>query len=209
MKYLTGIICGLGFGLAAASCFAFVSSQQGHGSHGSQEAHGSHDEQTRIPKAGKKKKKFPTVGFEERHEVTIPFPTGDVCPLFEPEGRNLIYSWWNPTVLREPEGKTLKGLVTVSEMSSHEIYLIVTEHNPEQGHLQYLVLWDDFELQKIDITCEEGRTKQTTKVIWNERNAGLHKNGVSMVSKFVKGGHLKAVVERYAQQAEKYLQDKK
>ena len=128
--------------------------------------------------------------------------------MFLPDGRHLIYSWWNPTVLRTAKGKTLKGLVTVSNMHSLVIYLVVTEHEPEQGHIQYLVLWDDFELQRIDITCVEGKTKESTRVVWRERNAGLHQNGVSMVTQFVEGGHLKGVVERYAKAAEEYLRRK-
>ena len=44
------------------------------------------------------------------------------------------------------------------------------------------VLWDDFELQRIDIRCEQGETENSTKFTWSERNAGIHENGVSMVS---------------------------
>ncbi|MEM7372452.1 MAG: hypothetical protein AAF587_27780 [Bacteroidota bacterium] len=152
---------------------------------------------------------FPTVGFEQSHEVMIPFSIDKVWPLLEPNGRHLIYDWWNPTVLREGKEESLIGQVTVTEYHSHEIFLIVTKHNPEQMYLQYLVLWDDFELQRIDITCKEGATKNSTIVVWTERNAGIHENGVSMVSEFVQGGHLVDVVERYSKQIEEYLKDKK
>ena len=153
--------------------------------------------------------KFPTVGFEETHKVNIPYSTEEVCPLFEPSGRHLIYKWWETTTLRKPQGDTLKGLMTVSGVSDHEIFLLVTQHEPEDGYMQYLVLWDDFELQRIDITCVEGRNKASTEVTWTERNAGLHERGVSIVSDFVEGGNLKAVVERYAEKAEKYIRNQK
>ena len=84
----------------------------------------------------------------------------------------------------------------------------MTEHQPKIGYLQYLVLWDDFELQRIDITCKPGEFENSTKVIWSERNAGIHENGVSMVSGFVEGGKLKDVVDRYSREVEKYLQNK-
>ncbi|MEM7159718.1 MAG: hypothetical protein AAF799_43155 [Myxococcota bacterium] len=150
--------------------------------------------------------RFPTVGFERRVELELPFAATQVCPLFEPSGRNLLYEWWEPTVLRPARGQTLEGLVTVSTLhESHEVFLVVTEHEPERGHLQYMVLWDDFELQRVDITCVEGASSASTKVEWLERNAGLHDEGVSMVSSFVMGGALDRVVERYGDNVEKTL----
>ncbi len=49
---------------------------------------------------------FPTVGFEQSHKVLIAFPVDEVTPLFEPDGRHLVYDWWNPKILREGEGGT-------------------------------------------------------------------------------------------------------
>lgn len=153
--------------------------------------------------------RFSTVGFEEHYEVTVPFSNTKVCPLFEPAGRFLMYDWWNPTVLREAEEESLEGLIVTTEVADHgvEVLLTVTRHAPDEGRLQYIVLWGDFELQRIDITCAEGETADSTKVVWHERNAGIHENGVSMVTHFIETGGVGHVVERYAQNATKYLQD--
>ena len=178
-----------------------------HGSQGSDDAHGSQgsDDTQRSSEGGEGL--FPTVGFEERVDVTISFVSTEVCPLFEPAGRFLIYDWWNPTILREAEGETLEGLIMAARGFDLDILLVVTEHAPSDGRLQYIVLWGDFELQRIDITCIEGETAGSTQVIWNERNAGLHENGVSMVTSFVEGGNIQSIVEKYAQNATQYLQD--
>ena len=202
MKYLMLIIANL---LLFSSCGHSHDHEHGH------EHHQAPTQQSNPPYAnllGEEPINFPTIGFEQSHEVIIPFSTIEVCPLFEPDGRHLIYDWWNPTVLREGKDGTLKGLMTVSTYQEHEIFLIVTEHRPDAGHLQYLVLWDDFELQRIDITCEQGETASSTKVIWTERNAGIHENGVSMVSHFVKDGHLVGIVEKYSKKVEEHLQNK-
>lgn len=177
-----------------------------HGKHGG--AHGGGKTETSAEDG--EKGTFPTVGFEKTHEVTIPFPVTDVQQFFEPKWRYLVYKWAkDPTVLREAEGDTLVGLIMVSTTHGHDIVLTVKEHEPEHGYIQYVVLWDDFELQRIDITCEEGEKKGTTKVTWKERNAGIHENGVQMVSQFVKKGHLEHVVERYATGIEEHLRNRK
>ena len=175
------------------------SHESNDGSHGS-----DHSEQAA---ASTGEGQFPTVGFEEQVEVTIPFPIAEVCPLFEPAGRFLTYDWWNPTILREAEGETLEGLIMGARGFDLDILLFVTQHNPAEGQIQYNVLWGDFELQRIDITCVEGDTPGSTNVIWNERNAGIHENGVSLVTAFVEGGNIRATVERYAENATQYLED--
>lgn len=178
-----------------------------HGSQGSDDVHGTHGSDDTQASSEGGEGLFPTVGFEERAEVTVPFVSTEVCPLFEPAGRFLMYDWWEPTILREAEGETLKGLIMAARGFDLDILLVVTEHAPSDGRLQYIVLWGDFELQRIDITCVEGKTANSTNVVWNERNAGMHENGVSMVTDFVEGGNIRKVVERYAQNATKYLQD--
>lgn len=153
---------------------------------------------------------FPTIGFEETVELDIPFSSARVCPLFEPDGRKFLYEWWEPIVVKAPEGETLKGLMTYTEydgLGGLSVYLTVTKHAPADGYMQYLVLWGDFEIQRIDISCAPGHTDLTTRVVWSERNAGLHDNGVSLVSQFVEGGYLKQVVEGYGQAIEAHLKD--
>ena len=192
------------------------SNQDSHGSNveahgneaGSNASHGSDAKQAETSQpteigAGQ----FPTVGFEERIDVAIPFSSTEVCPLFEPAGRFLMYDWWEPTVLRDAEGETLEGLLMAARGFNLDILLEVTEHIPDEGQIQYIVLWDDFELQRIDITCVAGETADSTNIVWNERNAGLHANGVSLVTAFVEGGNIGALVERYAQNATQYLED--
>lgn len=83
--------------------------------------------------------------------------------------------------------------------------LKVTKHDPDKGHIQYLALWDDFEIQRIDIYCKPGIAQNTTEVKWIEHNAGLYDKGVSLVSKFVEEGHLVQAVERYTSNIEKHL----
>lgn len=150
---------------------------------------------------------FPTIGLEERVETTIPFPVAQVCPLYEPAGRFLMYEWWDPIILQEAEGDTLEGLIMSSYDFSVETLLKVTKHAPEEGHIQYIVLWGDFELQRIDITCLEGDTSDSTTVIWNEQNSGMYENGASAVKTYVTAGALRDNVEKYAQNATRYLQD--
>ena len=122
--------------------------------------------------------RFPVVGFERRATTSIAHPPEAVCPYFEPAGRRLIYPWWNPTVLREPDGDTLVGLTTVSFPHgdhSTPVYLVVMQHRPDEGYLQYQALWGDYELQRIDITCRADGAGGT-QATWLERNAGLHES---------------------------------
>lgn len=149
---------------------------------------------------------FPTVGFEVSHEATIAFPTRDVCPLYEPSGRFLLYDDWDPTVLREPDGDTLVGLITTSQSFGLEVILNVTEHTPDEGHIRYVALWDDFEVQRIDIACREGATAGSTTVVWTERNAGLHEKGTSMVTTFIEAGGVRINAENYARNIAAHLQ---
>ena len=205
MKTFT--ISTLGAGLIAIALFTFMQSAQGshHNKHGGHDPHCAHGDQTQNTNGDYTN--FPTVGWEQTVEVNIPHPSEEVCPLFEPSGRFLVYKWWNPaTTLRQPNGDNLEGLVTVSNTHGHDIVLMVTEHDPDEGTMQYLVLWDDFELQRIDISCT-ANDNNSTKVVWLERNAGIHENGVSMVSSFVEKGHLVNVVNRYAERVDEYLQD--
>ena len=81
------------------------SSNEGTHSSGTSE----HTETSQSTKLGENQ--FPTVGLEERVESTIPFPVADVCPLYEPMGRFLMYEWWDPIILQEAEGDTLDGLI--------------------------------------------------------------------------------------------------
>ena len=78
----------LGLGLLAAigTSAHFVNAQDGK-KHGGQHGHSPHGGQ---PAATLEEGRFPTVGFEETHEVTVPFPLADVQPLFEPQ---VHYHW--------------------------------------------------------------------------------------------------------------------
>ena len=194
-------------GLHGGNAGSHGSEAGSHGSEaGSHASHGSDGEQagtSQLTGEGQ----FPTVGFEERYETTVPFSSTEVCPLFEPAGRFLMYDWWDPTILREAEGETLEGLLMAARGFDLDILLTVTEHAPDEGQIQYVVLWDDFELQRIDITCVEGETADSTRVVWNERNAGIHENGGSLVTAFVEGGNIATIVEGYAQNVTQYLQD--
>lgn len=219
MNMKTKSITMLMFGLATtaiASCsttlhesnlISHESESASHGNH--EESHGSaHNGQAgTLQSHATGEGQFPTVGFEERAQVSIPFSVAEVCPLFEPAGRSLLYNWWKPIILREAKGETLKGLIMLAEVSGLEVLLTVTEHTPDAGQIQYIVLWGDFELQRIDITCSEGETADSTNVVWNERNAGIHENGVSMVTTFVEGGNIQTNLERYGQNMAQYLQD--
>lgn len=152
---------------------------------------------------------FPVVGFRKVHEEIIPYPVEKVFPLFEPQGRPLLYSKWKPTVLREGENGSLKGHTEFSMYDDLSVFLTVTKHNSEKGHIQYLVIWDDFEIQRIDIFCTKGEKDNSTKITWVEHNAGLYEKGVSLVSMFVEEGYLAKVVERYITNVEKKLEDEK
>ena len=124
---------------------------------------------------------FPTVGFKAIYIDTIQYSVKDVFPLLEPQGRNLLYPNWNPTELRKGENGTIKGQVLFSKYDDLNVMLTVTDYNPEKGHIQYLVVWDDFEIQRIDIYCTKGETENTTEITWLEYNAGLYKKGTPLV----------------------------
>lgn len=150
---------------------------------------------------------FPTVGFKAVYKDTIQFSVKDVFPLFEPQGRNLLYPNWNPTELRKGENGTIKGQVLFSKYDDLDVMLTVTDYNPKKGHIQYLVVWDDFEIQRIDINCTKGKTENTTEITWLEYNAGLYDKGTPLVSKFVEEGYLFKVVKRYITNIENQLKN--
>jgi len=152
---------------------------------------------------------FPTVGYIKVHEETINFPVEKVFPLFEPQGRTLLYKNWNPTVLREGINGSLKGQVLFSKNDDLDVMLTVREYNPEKGHIQYLVVWDDFEIQRIDIYCTQAETENSTIVKWVEHNAGLYEKGIPLVKMFVEEGHLDKAVERYVKNIKKQLKNEK
>lgn len=149
--------------------------------------------------------KFPVIGFKKVHEDTIPYPVEKVFPMFEPQGRHLLYENWEPTVLKEGQEGSLIGQIEFSKYDKLDVLLKVTKHNPEKGHIQYLAVWDDFEIQRIDIFCRPGIVENTTELKWIEHNVGLYKKGVSLVSKFVEEGYLVEAIERYTSNIEKYL----
>jgi hypothetical protein len=168
---------------------------------------GTHNDKTHT-ESSQKIGKYPTVGLEERIEGVISFSVAKVCPLFEPAGRFLMYDWWNPTILQPAKGDTLEGLIMSDRGFNLDILLKVTKHNPAQGIIEYIVLWNDFELQRINISCVEGETPNSTKIVWNEENSGLYKNGSAAVNMYVSGGHLRNNVENYLKNATKKLQTK-
>lgn len=148
---------------------------------------------------------FPVIGFRKEHEEIIPFPLEKVFPMFEPQGRPLLYDNWKPTILKEGKDGTLIGQIEFSKYDNLDVLLKVTKHSPKKGHIQYLAIWDDFEIQRIDIFCKEGIAENTTELKWIEHNAGLYEKGVSLVSKFVQEGYLVEAVERYTSNIEKHL----
>lgn len=172
---------------------------KGHGSDTStHNNHSSESEQENIKNLESKTvETFPTVGFKAIYKDTIPYSFKDVFPLFGPQGRNLLYPNWNPTELRKGENGTIKGQILFSKYDNLDVMLTVTDYNPEKGHIQYLVVWDDFEIQRIDIYCTKGKTDNTTEIAWLEYNAGLYDKGTPLVSKFVEEGYLFKVVDRY------------
>ncbi|CAM1359110.1 hypothetical protein [Tenacibaculum xiamenense] len=140
---------------------------------------------------------FPTVGFKAVYKDTIAYSVNNVFPLFEPRGRKLLYSNWDPIELKKGEKGTLKGQVLFSKYDDLDVMLTVTDYNPEKGHIQYLVIWDDFEIQRIDIYCTQGKTKNATEITWLEYNAGLYEKGTPLVSKFIEEGYIFKIVKRY------------
>lgn len=174
--------------------------------HKSESGHGSVDmgESIEDAKSGTDEK-FPTIGFRKVHEEVIPFSIEKVFPLFEPNGRHLLYDNWKPTILMEGKEGSIIGQIEFSKYDDLDVMLKVTKHSPEKGHIQYLAIWDDFEIQRIDIFCKEGIAKNTTEMKWIEHNAGLYDKGVSLVSKFVTEGYLVEAVERYSSNIEKEL----
>lgn len=178
---------------------------------GHNHSHGKHatDSKKATSKSNKEIKSienFPAVAFKKVHEEMIPFPVEKVFPLFEPQGRNLLYKNWDPVVLRKGENGSLKGQVEFSKYDELDVMLTVREYNPQEGHIQYFVVWDDFEIQRIDIYCKPGEKENTTKMTWIEHNAGLYEKGEYLMSMFVKDGHLDKVVERYVNNIKHKLQ---
>jgi len=202
---------------AALVLLALVASACGSDLHGGDSA--AHDDQDSHPEESSDAEghggsdpapdvedgQFPTVGFEVVYETSVEFAPSDVCPLYEPSGRFLLYDDWDPTVLREAEGDTLVGLITTSLSFGLEVILTVTEHAPDEGRIQYVALWDDFEVQRIDISCTEGSTPDSTTVVWTERNAGLHEDGTSMVTTFIEAGGVGINAENYSRNISEYL----
>ncbi len=186
----------------------------GHGQeHGAHNHHGpldtTVDEKLQDNEKSGEATTFPTVGYRKVYERSIPFPVEKVFPLIEPQGRSLLYEKWKPTVLREGKGETLKGHVEFSTDGELDVFLTVTEHNPADKHIQYLIVWGDFEIQRIDIYCSPGQNQNTTRLTWVEYNAGLYKKGVTLVGKFVEEGYLIKVVERYLSNIIEHLTNEK
>lgn len=182
----------------------------GHG-HGMRHGHEKHATNSKQNASESKEaivavENFPAVAFKKVHEKIIPFPVKKVFPLFEPQGRHLLYKNWDPVVLRKGENGSLKGQVEFSKYDELDVMLTVREYNPQEGHIQYFVVWDDFEIQRIDIYCKPGEKENTTKMTWIEHNAGLYEKGEYLVSMFVKDGHLDKVVERYVNNVKSKLQ---
>ena len=184
---------------------------KGHGSHTTtHNNHTSKSEQKNIENLESESvESFPTVGFKAVYKDTIAYPVKDVFPLFEPQGRNLLYPNWNPTELRKGENGTVKGQVLFSKYDDLDVMLTVTDYNLEKGHIRYLVVWDDFEIQRIDIYCTKGETENSTAITWLEYNAGLYEKGVPLVSMFVEKGYLVKVVKRYIDNIENQLKNGK
>ena len=150
---------------------------------------------------------FPVVGFKKEYEETIEFSVEKVFPLFEPKGRTLLYANWKPTILREGMNSSLKGHVEFSKYDDLNVMLTVTKYNKEKGYIQYFITWDDFEIQRIDIFCIQGKKENTTKIKWVEYNAGLYEKGEKLVSAFVKEGYLVKAVQRYINNIKKQLEN--
>lgn len=184
-----------------------------NGQHHNGKGHSSHTEQSNQEKIenleSESVESFPTVGFKVVYKDTIPYSIKNVFPLFEPQGRNLLYENWNPTLLKEGKNGTLERQILFSKYDELDVMLTVTEYNPEKGHIQYLVVWDDFEIQRIDIYCTKGKTENLTVITWIEHNAGLYEKGIPLVSKFVKEGYLVKAVKRYVSNIENKLKNGK
>ena len=197
--------------LLVTGCNGQHHNSNGHGSHSS--SHGNESSKSEIEKIesleSESVESFPTVGFKAVYKDTIAYPVKDVFPLFKPQGRNLLYPNWNPTVLRKGENGTVKGQVLFSKYDELDVMLTVADYNPEKGHIQYLVVWDDFEIQRIDIYCTKSKTENTTEITWVEYNAGLYEKGVPLVSMFVEEGYLVKVVKRYISNIENQLKNGK
>ena len=190
--------------------FSIFSCGQRHDSHG-----GTHDMHHGVKDESSKKVEvspsdaFPVIGYKKVHEEIIPFPIEKVFPLFEPKGRSLLYKNWDPVVLRQGTNESLKGHIEFSKFDDLNVFLTVTKHDPENYHIQYLVVWDDFEIQRIDISCIPEEDEKSTKITWVEHNAGLYEKGVSLVGMFVEEGYLVKVVKRYINNIEKQLANEK
>ena len=197
MKYLISHIVLL---LTLSSCGL----SQGHGSHNKIENNQSSTVKVENIKSGEITN-FPAVGFKVVYKDTISYPLKKVFPLFEPQGRSLLYENWDPTILREGNNESLKGQILFSKYDEMDVMLTVTEYDPEIGHIQYLVIWDDFELQRIDINCVNGNTENSTEITWIEHNAGLYEKGVPLVSMFVEEGFLVKAVQRYIENVKTQL----
>ena len=167
------------------------------------DAHLSHIEDTEIDFDSTST--FPAVGYLKTHVDTILYPIKDVFPLFEPKGRNLLYENWSPVVLHEGQNGTLEGQVLFSKYDDLDVMLTVRKYKPKDGYIQYLVIWDDFEIQKIDIYCESISEGRYTKVKWVEHNAGLYEKGTRLVKMFVTEGYLVKGVQRYFDNVKKTL----
>lgn len=152
---------------------------------------------------------FPTIGYVKTHEEIIEFPVEQVFPLFEPQGRVLLYDNWNPTILKEGDNGTLTGMVIYSKYDNLDVMLTVREYHPEKGHIQYLVVWDDFEIQRIDIYCTSIENGNSTNVKWVEHNAGLYEKGIPLVKMFVEEGFLVKAVQRYTTNVSEKLSHEK
>lgn len=197
--------------IAFLSLFVLASCHGQHGKGGHGNGHGSHADKSEQINSDKAKvdtvAKFPSVAYKKVHVEIIPFAVEKVFPLFEPQGRSLLYENWKPTILREGENGSLKGQMIYSKYDELDVVLTVREYNPEEGHIQYLAVWDDFEIQRIDIFCKPADKKNTTEVTWIEHNAGLYKKGDYLVTMFVNEGHLSNAVERYAKNITEKLQN--
>lgn len=155
-------------------------------------------------------KDFKIVAFFRKVQFGFRQPIEAVSPFFAPKWRKLLYPWWLPEVLAVPKGRGLVGLVQrVIPPSLDEgrgIILTVHDHkqDPQDWQIYYAVLWGDYELQQIRISCSPN-TSGGTEAEWAEKMVGFGSHGVKPVSEFVETKCLEARVKTYRDAIEAYL----
>jgi len=153
-------------------------------------------------------KKFVPVFFDKTEDIQIDGKPERVFQYFEPKWRKFMYHWWELKEVFVPSNGSLLGASFRVSPPNHEdkeaIFVNVTHLDTDAKEIQYSIMWGDYELQKIEITCKSNPRGGTTARI-RTMTYGLTPEGNKAVTEYSTQGGEQAGNARYAKELNKYL----